>query len=1179
MTTINEYFEEVNLTMLDSRLSELDSEDIYYEDELLALQSYADYFLKHYVSKNDNTKIQQIMDICRKHGFIPNYQVSGPIVFNSREIQTFADGNIFTVEYKERESAVLLGLTGEMRGIALFSIINQKQMIKSYQVSKGGDYLAMVVCNLDGKDPHVVIWDVRNMEVVYHDDLDGCTIIQWINETTLSYFNENLISINLATEVSHEIQTSIHPTIFGYNPKKDEYLLSSTETFIIKSNGDTVLRSPLKFTETAIIHGVSGGFNILSGGIFYRLSDTVCDITDLQLDIRDPRHGPFNFEHILDYGIGPQIPSTRGYLRVGRNGEEVIFTGSSDNTTIAPPTSIIDSIIENSPLSSKRIEGNIRDALKTHRNVWAIFNGFVSFMQVVREKSGMMFVDVHKFNQPDFFTPISPVILQSDAIEVPELSDDEGKRYYSNLIDDCMVREIDESYHISGLEFIDFHLLLQLSLDYFIIGNTDKKALIISFQGRLICINNNNVIKIVEGYAFRPSFNRINRFAIIKREGTYTQMDADLNLSKVCFEDCDICDICGNSVLTKKERVFSVLYKGRSIELDIPDGKIPNFIDEQTIFYVDNVMSDKTNGPGYVYNNYINSIDLETMKTGRRMVNIGKYRIVGRCDNIVAMMNIDDPDDPKAASISTFNLDDGVLKNWEGMNIPITIEDPQDVQFAQVSISLGIKRFILFSESGKNGVYIKRYNITKNGLKSTGNALFLNTRRLGSIMTPIDERHYVISNTGSDNDTTDETRDDVASDKYQWRTGHRPEHRIMDSLTGKTMQAGNQQVMQGLPGLYVDSFSRSLLMDDDRILVFQYGGDRINSWDLETGKRLPRNDKLIEGHLLGKFDEHHIMVVAWDRAEKCYRFKVYSDDLETFQQIQTDIADPNLEMNTDIQTFNFRDSFEIDNVLYSRTNCIDGQFGGICHQLQSEDVIIAATGDGYSIIPVRFGCYIPSLKKDFPFRETADNTAQSYVDEYVRAVSKGKTVAISVVTNGLSEKCSVDWKISTEIYTNGDKTMVFSDINSPFNYSNFCSPVFVSKDSFTLIREFKDGLNLELYTLGRLSKSFILPAEIQGMVPIFADEKCFVLRSVRDNSLMYSDWADLKNVDLGNYAYGLYKYHSDNDESVFFTEGSRQFELNKTKLTFRPNDPIENEVKLNSGRLVMRLGVCVLYIA
>jgi len=99
------------------------------------------------------------------------------------------------------------------------------------------------------------------------------------------------------------------------------------------------------------------------------------------------------------------------------------------------------------------------------------------------------------------------------------------------------------------------------------------------------------------------------------------------------------------------------------------------------------------------------------------------------------------------------------------------------------------------------------------------------------------------------------------------------------------------------------------------------------------------------------------------------------------------------------------------------------------------------------------------------------------------------------------------------------------------------------------------------------------------MVPIFADEKCFVLRSVRDNSLMYSDWADLKNVDLGNYAYGLYKYHSDNDESVFFTEGSRQFELNKTKLTFRPNDPIENEVKLNSGRLVMRLGVCVLYIA
>lgn len=703
-----------------------------------------------------------------------------------------------------------------------------------------------------------------------------------------------------------------------------------------------------------------------------------------------------------------------------------------------------------------------------------------------------------------------------------------------------------------------------------------------AFQDHLICINTDNIIKAIEGSAFCPRSYKINSVALIKSNGICTQMDADFNLSKVCIDDGnirDIRDICGSSVLMEKDGIFSVLYKGRLIKLDLPNGKIPNFIDEQTIFTVENVMSDKSNGPGFNYNNYINWIDLKSMKKGKRMVNIGKYVIIGRDDNNVTMMNIDNPDNPKSVSLSTFNLDDGVLKNWEGMTIPKAIKDSQDVQYAQISISLGTKRFMLFSEREKDGIYIKKYNITKNGPNNSGNALFLNTRRLTSILTPIDDRHYVISNTGSDNDTTDETRDDVASEQHQWKTGHRPEHRIIDSLTGKTMFVGNQQVMQGLPGLFVDSFSRSLLMNDGKILVFQYRDDKINSWDLETGKRLPLKDKLVTGHLLGKFDDRHIMVVARDYAEKRFRFRVYSDDLETFQEIQTDITDPNLEMNTDIQTFNLKDTFEINNTLYSRINCIDGQYGGLCYGLQREDTIIAAKDEGYSIIPIKYGCQITSLKKDFPFSETSDFTVQNFVDSYVRAVSRDKTVAISVVTNGLTEKCPVDWKISTEIYINGDKKMEFSDINSPFKDSEFCSPVFVSKDSFALIREFRDGLNLELYTLGRLSKSFTLPEEVQGTVPIFADERCFVLRSVRDNSLIYSDWTNLKNVDLGNYTYVRYKYHSDNDESIFFTEGSRQFELNKTKLTFRLNDPNENELKLNSGRLVMRLGVCVLYIA
>lgn len=455
MTTINEYFKEVNLSMLDFRLSNLNPEDSYYESESLALFSYADYFLKYYMSKNDDIRIQQIMDICRKHGFVPNYQVSGPIVFNSSEIMTFADGSIFTIEYKQSESAILLGLTGEMRGIALFSIKDEGQIIKSYQVSSGGNYLAMIVCNRDGKDPYVVIWDVRNIKVVYDDRLGDCKIIQWINDSTLSYFNEKLISKDLVTGVCNEITTPIKPRTFGYNSKRNEYLLSSTETYVIDSKGDTVLRSPLKFSESAIIHGTSGGFSILSGGIFCRLSDTISDITDLQLDIRDPRHGPFNFEHVIDYGSGPLIPFGNGCLRIGRNGEEIVFMGSSDYPYVIPPTGIIESILENSSLISKRIEGRIRDALMTHKNIWAVFNGFVSFIKVVREKNGLMFVDIHKFNRPDVFTARDTVILQPDAIDIPELSDDAGAEYYSCLIDDCMVREIEESYHISGLEFID----------------------------------------------------------------------------------------------------------------------------------------------------------------------------------------------------------------------------------------------------------------------------------------------------------------------------------------------------------------------------------------------------------------------------------------------------------------------------------------------------------------------------------------------------------------------------------------------------------------------------------------------------------------------------------------------------------------------------------------------------
>ena len=132
---------------------------------------------------------------------------------------------------------------------------------------------------------------------------------------------------------------------------------------------------------------------------------------------------------------------------------------------------------------------------------------------------------------------------------------------------------------------------------------------------------------------------------------------------------------------------------------------------------------------------------------------------------------------------------------------------------------------------------IARFQIKKEGLVESNNAIIPNTSKLKTAITVLDDEKYVIATRENDEDKSDPNS-----------RGFRSEIRIMNSATGQKLRYNTQQsegLMYGVPNYVIEEGSTAYPLESGRYFVAEsICGGRIivNVWDTKNGTRYPNDD-------------------------------------------------------------------------------------------------------------------------------------------------------------------------------------------------------------------------------------------------------------------------------------------------------------------------------------------------
>lgn len=1144
------------------------------EEEKWTFFSFIDNYLKQADSrKNTEEIINQIMEVCRRNGYVPQYNVSGRTVFPTK-------GSFFSEDSKyiltPVPGGIMVTFSGAVNPYALFHCPNDKD-IRSILVSSNARYLSYVCINRDGYT--VVIWNTDDFSIVHKEKSSlPCTFcsktekIYYVNaEWKLVCFDGSLETITDAIFDENDVKIAV-------NEDTGKVLVIGDSTWVIDIKGNGQERYE-QMSADSVIHVTDEGFTILSAGILYSIDGKLKTIGEISAPVvtaestvfntaimgcvrdhsgfyllngnvryylnsegiqkvaifkNDTRISQYSIDLLDDYSeacvpecidMGPE--QRVQYLREQlENGFHVVFTDRNGIVRVAVPK-IADNRVQKVDVfqTGIAISGNVCSRLI--QNVEYPFLDYVSELTVTDVFNGES-VDVE--------------LLKTYA---------EGDYYINDTLMgyDCDVRSV----IVGDLEAVYKLILLTIDQDnMFEIIEGDKHCLVARTDNTILTLCDGKVSFIegglINGYSFgkvTPVIKNGNVFRTLLSDGSVKDLDIDSDANRITT--------AGDAVLWRSGD--GKWFRNRT--------DVSKFLDsnESYVLVSENTAAKIDSNKAVLINLDDGNLNVIEIK------NYGFWHTMGKSDKgFVSFAKCEFRSGRMTIHFAELNMKTGAFNELNG---ELVIDIPMNPRFDK-SVFPGTlydildyrKQKAIVSSMDYSDPRIRKFDLSKGTFRESHNGLRSNATKMNLQLIPLPDGQYLIATTGIDEESLENKKTEVFRP--------RSEIRIMNSATGMRKKNGSRSggIMYGPPGVEIKPYSDSILVSPDSkyVLCEYYPQSIINSFELDSQKSYPENP--ITGRLLGFDDDCRVVIGQIDDDGSVKTKRLYDCKLNPLSEpepMQFSFVYQNYELN------------ESDGrIRYAYGNYVKNE-----GTVFSKNVLPDGSMD-YRIEHIKFGSIIRSWKApvDLPLPE------ETYgVTDIVKCTSTENLATLVI----LPDDCGTKDSTYTAYILVGDKQVRIKIANPLIKKGDVVglfSPIFAEKSTVCYASRSNGKTSISLYNVkedGSTERINTIDLGNPLFVPWYADSKLLI--AVReDGGVFYSeDWENMHSVTCGKNIHTLSSYASHSER-----RGIHRFrsDINKSNTvcffkgkmweTFEYNRPREGNLSIDTGELQWRNGIVTL---
>lgn len=1158
------------------RLLSLERDD----DELWTVYSYIDNYAKDLSTKEGSgPRLEQLFEICKKYGFIPQYNVSGPAVFFPKG--TILNNNAKFLITPER-GGIMISASGEMRPM-VFLFHSESDAVAKVDLSPETNYLA-IIYQIDGAN-RLIVWDLTDLKIVIRCETP-IVDFYWGNDETLYYVDKTMCLIKQKivtrnTTYIHQLDPDTRRICI--NEKHSLYLWLGKKYIRIYAPYDEGRLSTFyeTFSQDAILAPAPYGFRIFSGSQLFAVDDVVYRIwsTDKSCKIRCrkeeshlntlerdsggvytdnapykyyfDKHGEINkivsgeSKHIFDMETGNAI----GHIRCLLPDNRIENTDRTINYASYNPAKIVKRIKDEGTLAFINWQGHLTVA---------------KYMGEARRNQplidAVIFEGYTFYNIPaGTYVRLYGIIL--DAIDFEFDTEPEPDTFQLKLGILSRIKTTDDLMPIVKLVFGNIsYNNIAIAQD----GSHITFCSTLHESGKTIIITDSEKCKIVDGKLI-SEYNRVSKEPLLSNDGHLSRVCADGSIVRIPIENARYVLCYGEGILYQAgnqwnlndQDVTAIVGKNSRIGLVSKDTMVI-LTDFGWISYHQNDPAPKTH--------YRDSI--------------GYWKVLGKSDTgYLCMCHYELQGNTVEARFAELDSQKGYWKELEGtikFDVPVYAESEFGRSLFSIFDYVDFRKqtIIQVDRTGYRS-YINRYKLTSGEIIRSNNAIRTNITKKWLRPIGLPNNRYVLM-------TTEEDNEDHKSKQ------ERPEVRIMDALTGTRIKGIKRSggIMYGTPGHYLrDDICRIILSPEQDFLFVHYeNGSGIQSFDLVNQKTYPENESL-KGIILGIIEPGKLMVCIPDekgrmslRREYDYRLRPLTDP-ETMITEQNPVIDGiAYELPEELVDHKYR-------VLAPRAHCRISPYYNTL-------VLVDATTEPSTPTTIYLGHFkfgrldniIPyslELPDDIEDGLTIERIEDCINDE-LYVISSSEIMAVldrrTVNKNKFTETCNVTLYYGTE-----SKTI---EIQNPLDMEGeiYCEPcpVWVSGNNYAFSRETEGKTSVELHKIDRDGTDLLLKS-IQVdryCAPIYADDSLLLLLT-DDHKLIYSyDWKNVISQDVPDISHivGSLELIAKEYGTYTFFCGPNKMKFENGQLTNCNHDSDMHVLEMETGTLKWNYGIVILEI-
>ena len=1193
------------------------------EEEQWTFFSFVDNYLKRISSKNDSARtVEAIFAVCKKYGYIPQYNVSGWSTFFVSDSHYSRDSK-FVIS--PSNGSTMITFSGEMRPYAAFF----NRGANSVELSPDGDMLVNFYIYKD-ESKSLEIWDTCNFRII--DEVDTAIHSIWWVGSKSFYYLDNEYRLFRSEDYAEDINTGLvldSDTFAFAVDERNKLVLSLGRDIKVF---DLVTKNCRSFNQEMSLDSemyvAKDGFRIFSNGILYAVDAdiNVLSESDKACISRKLDTGRYSIQlHSFGKDLrGIYADTGNGRYYLCDEGVKSVAKYQTYSQLSAEEVHLIEKIrdrmpflLENATSNEKRefVEGKLRSGepvavVETHgRTVYVLLPRKMESPLVCEAEffrmGNLPFYMLNSSNNEDGLCRPNLRIIDTNLIDLSGIVADENMKFRSmnDIMDFDMygrITFVDDDTRLSQL----YSCMLPLDTRLYHKSSDDSRFSLCfnikdSYDRSVIILTDSGNIKLVMGRMLEHYNGEYTcDKPIIHKDDGYYCLEPNGDLTKLTDIEGQATEVLctGKTILWKSDDGWHL---GKKIlKWDYPSNRNEvALISEDTL----------------VVRNYENLVFISLKKNECRMVNIHEscfWNVLGLSDTgYLNLVHFVRSGDEATLSFAELNMNTGVWKELKG-SMKINVGLSEDIFLKQERMWGSIFKYIDMRKQkilqigfNPDRPTLSRWDLTKGKIEQSRNGLRANYTKHWVSPVELNSGLYLIATTEANNEKGTEEKDESCDDKNKINTTNtpqsfeklddlRPELRLMNSLTGRRFRNGNPSggIMYGPRGYYLRDNIRNIKKTPDNKFVFatyDHPYTSLQSFDVDHQTTFPESP--INGVLLGEPEDNHVTVGLFDNNRMITQCQTCDYKLNPIDKKPIKMKFHARDLGGEI-TFELpKDKDESD--MHWFTPNLEPTIQEQANLFGVSDDDSGKTEVDVELIHVRNGTIKNSITWHTKFVPMYTNPTIPEIKEAVKntvkfASSEDLTAVFDISTLETKQRnCEYHATVLR------GATRVDVEIQSPFalrdRYYPISSPVCTLKDTFTYSSTVNDHTRI---TRCRLSESgeitYLNSMDINDeyhYVPVFADKNLLILIR-EDKKLFYSkNWESLQNVQTDEDLFfimegtvflkgihaGVHRFVTERGESKF-TEGKLTRE---NKSMSRPS-----EMEMSTGILMWKGGVFTLKI-